>query len=99
MGHHALLDLEDLVRMTVAAAQVRDTQVTRIHESDELRRFMIRAACMTGRGCPCMPRLRETGPDVGLLEVVGSRVAAVAIDAAKPHRLGLAVRLVLSLVA
>ena len=41
--HHAFLDLQRFLRMTVgrATAQMRDAQVTGIHEPDEFRRFVV----------------------------------------------------------
>ncbi len=101
MGHHALADLKDLVGVAVggAAAQVGDPQVAGVHEASEFGRFVIQERIRADRIARGAPGFGKPGPDVGPLLVVGRGVAAVAIDAAEPDRLGLAMRLVLSPVA
>ena len=96
-----LRDLKDLVGVAArrAAAQVGDPQVAGVHEADELRRFVVQQRVRPDRVARASPGVGEPRPDVGRLLVAGRRVAAVAIDAAEPDSLGLAVRLVLSLVA
>ena len=67
-----------------AAAQVRDPQVAGVHEPDELRRLVVQERVRPDRVARGAPGVGKPGPDVGLLQVVGPRVAAVAIDAAEP---------------
>ena len=94
-----LLTCRTSLGVAVAAADVGNAQVARIDEPDELGRFVIQQRVGPDRVARGSPGVGKPGPDVGLPAGRRLRVAAVAIDAAEPDGLGLAVRLVLSLMA
>src|SRR5207244_4262697 len=78
---------------------VRDPQVARVDEADELGRLAVQERVRPDWVGRAGPALREPGPDVGQPLVGRGRVAAVAVNAAEADRLGLGVWVVLPLVA
>jgi hypothetical protein len=81
MSHHALAKLQNFIRVALSTGDVSDSQVTGVHEPNELRRLMIQQ-CVTadwiGRS---LPSFRVSWPDVRLLNVTRHSVATMTIGA------------------
>ncbi len=79
--HHALANFQNRTCVTLSAGDMSHTQVSRIHESNELRRFVIEY-CVTSLWVSAAgPHLGEPWRDMGLCNVEGVTVSAMAVGA------------------
>jgi hypothetical protein len=88
VSHHAFAKLEDFIGMALATSDVGHPQIARVHESNELRTFMVQCCIATHRIGRAGPNVGIPRRDVGTLfgEVIG--ITTMAIHAADLNRIG-----------